>query len=327
MNAYIRGIGHYIPKRRMSNNEFTKFIDTSDEWIVSHTGIHYRHIADDNETTSDLGLYAAVAAINDAQCSAKDIECIITATVTPDYPSFPSTACIIEKKLNLNGITAFDISAACSGFVYGLSIAKCMALSGSYSTILLVGTEIFSRIIDWNDRNTSILFGDGAGAAIIGAHDNDNAGGAIIDSLLCTESSKYTSLIRSERPIGEHAPEAGNSHQYLRMDGKEVYLFAIGALQKAIEEILIRNNLSFDDIDWIVPHQANIRIIEAACKRNGYDIKKFYMNIDEYANTSAASIPIALAEMKMNNLLKPGQKIILVGFGAGLSYGANLIIW
>ena len=332
MYAYIRGVGHYVPAHRMSNNDFTELVDTSDEWIFSHTGIRNRHIASEDEKASDLGVRAAEDALERGGCAREEIDCIITATTTPDYPSFPSTACLIEKKLGINGVPALDISVACSGFVYALHVAQAMLLhNGGYRNVLVIGSEVFSRILDWSDRKTCVLFGDGAGAVVLSKHDNENH--RMIDSVLYTNCDESLALTRepkeidSERGMTQAAEYANTECHLLQMDGKKVYLFAVRALQETIEKILAKNNLSIDDIDWIIPHQANIRIIEAACNRNHYDIKKFYTNIDEYANTSAASIPIALGEMDSKGLLKRGQKIICVGFGAGLSYGANLLIW
>lgn len=309
--AYVRGIGFHVPARRMGNNEFEQLVDTSDEWIVSHTGIRYRHIASKDDTVSGIAIAAAEKALHDAGVERDDIDCIIVATSTGDYHRFPSTACVVQQKLGIkHPIPSFDISAACSGFIYGLSITEAFVAGGKYRNILLIGSEIFSRILDWSDRGTCILFGDGAGAAVISESTTESA---IIDSILYTDSNNYQALTCDMDKI--------------TMNGKKVYLFAVKALEDAVKSIMERNQLTFDDIRWVVPHQANIRIIEAACERGGFDRDRFYANIERYANTSAASVPIALAEMNQDGLLKRGDAIITVGFGAGLSYGANLIRW
>lgn len=309
--AYIRGVGFHVPSRRMSNDDFKQFVDTSDEWIFSHTGIRYRHIASAEDSTSQLAEVASRKAIENAQIDLEEIDCIIVATTTPDYNNFPSTACLVQHQLDIKRpIPAFDISVACSGFVYGISLANSLIISGTYRNILLIGSEIFSRILDWKDRSTCVLFGDGAGAAIISASTVESY---IVDNLLYANGHRYNSLTCKENAI--------------TMDGKEVYLFAVKTLHEIVNDIIERNDLAFDDIKWIIPHQANVRIIEATCKRGGFDRARFYMNIENYANTSSASVPIALAEMSKKGLLNRGDRLITVGFGAGLSYGANLIYW
>lgn len=312
-NAYIRSVGFHVPNRRMSNHDLSKFIDTSDEWIYSHTGIRYRHIAGEDEGGAQLAEVASQKALQAAEMSAEEIDCIIVATTTPDYNRFPSTACLVQHRLAISRpIPAFDIAAACSGFVYGLSIANALIENGAYGHILLIGSEIFSRIIDWNDRSTSVLFGDGAGAAII-SRSSHAIKSRIVDNVLHAEGSRYEALTCKEQTIS--------------MNGREVYLFAVKILYELIQHITEKNQLDIKDIKWIIPHQANVRIIEAACKRGGFDKSRFYVNMDNYANTSSASVPIALAEMNQRGLLTRGDKIITVGFGAGLSYGANLIYW
>jgi len=318
--AYIQGVGFHVPQRRMANEEFTTFLDTSDEWIVSHTGIRQRYIADAHEQSSELACVAAKRALRDAGVRAADIDCIIVVTTTPDYDHFPATACIVQHKLGIKQpVAAFDISVACSGFVYVLSVAESLIITGKYNHILLIGSEVFSKILDWKDRNTCVLFGDGAGAAVLAASDTESG---IRDSILCAEGENNASLVCAPKNI-----EDNDARPVIKMRGKEVYLFAVKTLQDTINAILERNNLTFDDIRWVIPHQANVRIIDTACKRGGFDRDRFYVNIENYANTSAASIPIALAEIHEKGLLRRGNTIITAGFGAGLSYGANLICW
>ena len=332
MPVKIAAVGMHVPSRRVSNDELAKTLDTSDEWIYAHTGIRYRHIAGPNEAASDLGLCAAQRAIEAAQISPRDIDCIIVATSTPDYPSFPSTACVIQEHLQLSHIAAMDISAACSGFVYGTEIARALIEVGTMRTVLFIGTEIFSRIVDWTDRSTCVLFGDGAGAAIV-SYVEDDVSSRIIGSVLMARGSGGRCLIREEggsRLLQSNELSANHSSStngYLKMDGRKVYLFAVSAIIEVIEKLLATYGYSIDDLTYIVPHQANTRIIEATCKRKGWDISRFFINIDKYANTSAASIPIALAEMVRQDIIHRGDLILTVGFGAGLTYGGNLIVW
>lgn len=328
MNAYIKSVGIAIPEKRMSNDELAKFIDTSDNWIYSHTGIRNRHIAEPNQSASDIAVPACEEAISKADLKPEDIDLILLATSTPDYPGLPSTACIVQGKLGCHNAGAMDIVAACSGFIYGLETARTFIESGAAKNIIVVGSEIYSKILNWEDRNTCVLFGDGAGASIISAH-NGNRQSALIDSVLFSKGSDATSLYRQEG--GSKNPQQRgdtvSENIYLKMEGRKVYTFAVTAVVDTIQSLLERNRISIDDIDWIVPHQANIRIIEAAAKRRGYPIEKFFLNIEEYANTSAASIPIAFHDMQKKDLLHPGQLILTVGFGAGLTYGGNLIRW
>ncbi|RKX82711.1 MAG: 3-oxoacyl-ACP synthase [Spirochaetes bacterium] len=327
MRAVIESIGAYAPPRRVSNDEFAKIVDTTDEWIVSHTGIRFRHIAADDQAASDMAIEAGKLAMGRAGVEPGDIDLVIVSSASSDYPGFPATACIVQDKLGLRKAGAMDLLAGCTGFIYGLETAKNYIVSGSAKKILVIGAETLTRIMDWTDRNTCVLFGDGAGAAVVGASESDSRG--IIDSILRAEGSGAELL---DRPAGGSrmpfkAGETDPSELYIKMDGGKVYIFAVRVIVTTIKAILEQNNLTIDDIKYIVPHQANIRIIEAAAKRSKIPLEKFYMNIQEFANTSAASIPIALNEMVEKNLLKKGDKIITVGFGAGLTYGANLIVW
>lgn len=326
MEARITGVGSYVPERRVTNSELAQTLDTSDEWIQSHTGIRARHIAEPEDAASDLGVRAAEQALQQADCAPEDIDLILLATSTPDYQGLPSTACVVQDRLGCKNAGAMDIVAACTGFVYGLETARAYIRGGLAKRILLIGTEIYSRIVDWSDRSTCILFGDGAGACVLEAQDGTYG---IIDSILRSRGADARSLYRptggSRTPIQKG--EISDSESYLKMDGRKVYVFAVSALVDIIRHLLERNSVSIEEIDYIVPHQANIRIIEAAAKRADIPIKRFFTNLHEYANTSAASIPIALAEMSENGLLSPGTTLLTVGFGAGLAFGGNLIRW
>ncbi len=325
MKAEIRSIGAYLPERRMANEEFTKFIDTSDEWIVSHTGIKYRHIATKEQAASDLALIAAKKAIKRANIKPEEIDLIIVATVSPDYHGFPSTACILQDKLGAVNAGALDVTAACTGFIYGLEIAKNFIIGDAYKNILVVATEVLSKIMNWKDRNTSVLFGDGAGAAIV----TESTGTSRIGKALLRSDGSGAEFLKvpaggSRNPYNNDTKE---EDIYLYMDGQPVYKFAVRVITEILQELLEKNNLSIDDIAYVVPHQANIRIIKAAAKRLAIPFDKFFINMDEVANTSAASIPLALNEMYEKNLLKKGDLILMAAFGGGLTYGGNLCYW
>ncbi len=328
MKTVITSVGSYIPKRRVTNDELAEHINTSDEWIRSHTGIGARHIAEDDEASSDLGYRAALDAIERAGLQVRDIGGIITATATPDHPGFPSTACIIQDKLKAQPIWAFDIAAGCSGFIYGIEAARGMLQLGSTDHILVIGTEKLTSVVDWNDRNC-VLFGDAAGAVIVSASTADDEGRGILCSELHADGAGADALIVS---VGGSRHPMKNGYQdisdiTLRMQGRRVYNFAVSVLVSTLKSLLEKTNLTIDDISYIVPHQANIRIIQAAAKRLGFPNDKFYVNIENLANTSAASIPVALREMEDTGLLKKGDIIAAVGFGAGLTYGGNIIVW
>lgn len=328
MRAVVRSVGAYIPIRRMSNHEFSEFLDTSDEWIVSHTGIKYRHIAAGNQAASDLAAEAAQKAIQRAGMSPGDIDLILLATATGDFNGFPATACIVQEMIGAKHAAAMDITAGCTGFIYGIETARSFIEAGSTQNVLLVCTEVLSRIMNWNDRNTCVLFGDGAGAVLLSAQDGESSNG-VLASYLRAEGAGARML---ERTAGgtrfPYNPKQTNTDElYLRMDGRGVYNFAVRVIIEAVEAILVQNDLSVDDVQHIVPHQANIRIVQASAKRAKIPMDKFYMNIQEYANTSAASIPLALNEMHEKGILREGDLVLTVGFGAGLTYGSNLIRW
>ncbi|MFP4363967.1 MAG: beta-ketoacyl-ACP synthase III [Spirochaetia bacterium] len=328
MKAFIRSVGSYVPKQVITNHDLAQQIDTSDEWIYSHTGIRKRHIASPTEAASDLAAKAAESAFKDSGITPNDIDLILVATSTPDYQSFPSTACIVQDKIGAEHAGAMDLTAACTGFVYAIETAKAFIESGSAQHVLVIGSEIFSSILDWKDRNTCVLFGDGAGAAIVSAAAEDSDS-RILSSYLRSQGSGSTALYRpvggSKSPLSLSAPPAPD--MFVKMDGRKVYMFAVRVLVEVIEKLLSSHQLELKDIDYIVPHQANLRIIDAAAKRIGLPLDKFYLNMDEYANTSAASIPIALHEMQKKQLLSRGMTVLFIGFGAGLAYGGNIIKW
>jgi 3-oxoacyl-[acyl-carrier-protein] synthase-3 len=327
MNAIISSVGHYVPQKRVSNDDLPKDLDTSDEWIRSHTGIGNRHISSDEETTSYMGAKAAEEALKKAGISAKELDMILVSTITADYHEMPSTACLIQEILGAEPCGAMDIKAACSGFVYGLELGKGLINNGTAKKILVIGTERLSRVLDWTNRNNCVLFGDGAGAVVLEASEETDRG--IMNSILRAEGSGAMALSHPQGGTSNPFKEGetvGKDH-YLYMDGRRVYEFAVRANTVILKELMEKNNLTVDDIDWIVPHQANRRIIEAAAKRDKIPIEKFFINIEEFANTSGATIPLALADMDRQGLLKKGQKILTVGFGAGLTYGGNYLIW
>ena len=326
MGARIEGIGAYTPSRRVSNDELAEFLDTSDEWIRSHTGIGYRHIARDDEAASDLGAQAAKVALDRSGTDPESIDMVLVATASSDYVGFPSTACIVQDMIGAKNAAAMDISVGCTGFVYGLETAKGFIASGAARRVLLIGSEVLTRIVDWTDRSTCVLFGDGAGAAVISPSSN---GRGILDSVLKADGSGASYLAREVG--GTRSPfKPGHTAErdlLIKMEGQPVYNFAVPAIIEVIRQILDRNGLTIDDITYIVPHQANQRIIEAAAKRSRIPYEKFYLNIEEYANTSAATIPIALNELYEHDKVSSGDLLITVGFGAGLTFGGNLLKW
>lgn len=312
----------------MSNDEMARIVETSDEWIYSHTGIRNRHIAAPEEAASDLAFEAARRSIEAAGIDAEDIDLILLATSTPDYVGLPSTACVVQDRLGIAKAGAMDVMAACSGFVYALETARNFVEAGSADKVLVVGAEVNSKIVNWQDRTTCVLFGDGAGAVVVSAAPEESDRW-IGKAMLASEGRDAESLYRSHG--GTRNPyvegETPEDELYLKMNGRRVYNFAVRAVIDTIQELLDEAEIGFDELDYVVPHQANARILEAAAKRKGWDIGKFYMNIAEYANTSAASIPIALSEMEQKGMLTAGMKLATVGFGSGLTYGGSLISW
>lgn len=312
----ILSTGSYLPENIVTNHDMTKFVDTSDEWISSRTGIKERRFASDDQKTSDLAYEAAIKALKNANLNANDIDMIIVATTTPDN-IFPSVATKLQSLLNIEkNIPAFDIQAVCSGFVYGLSIADSMIKNHLASRILLVGAETLSRIIDFNDRTTCVLFGDGAGAVILEATDEDpkKQGAGILSTHLHSQG-KYYDILKVE----------ANPKAAIHMDGPEVYKVAVTALSRVVSEALAHNNMDKSDIDWLVPHQANKRIIDSMAKKLNLSSENVVITIDKHANTSAASIPLALDQAIQSNRIKKGQTILLEAAGGGMTWGAALI--
>lgn len=321
-NIVIKGVGSYIPNKILTNEDLGKIVDTSDEWISGRTGIKKRHISS-GEDTSYMATEACKQALTRANIDPKDIDLIIVATATPDM-YIPSTACIVQKEIDAVNALAFDISAACTGFIYGIQIGTSLMKTSNFKHALVVGAETLSKVTDWQDRSTCVIFADGAGAALLSR--DENVG--VIDTINKSEGDKWEHItIGGNDVINPFSKEIEPKKKEIQMNGGEVFKFATTTIPKAIKEILEKNNMSIDEIDYIVPHQANIRIIEYAAKKLKISPDKFYTNIQDYGNTSAASVPIALNEMYEKDLLKKGDKIILVGFGGGLTYGASLIDW
>lgn len=328
MTAEILGLGAHIPENVITNDELAKTVDTSDEWIRSHTGIGKRHIIAEDKTTSDMAVEAAKIAIERAGIDKEEIDMIIVASASGDYSTFPSTACVVQHKLEIRHTAAMDLAAGCTGFVYGVEVARSMILSGSVKKALVIGVEALSRITNWKDRDTCVLFGDGAGAVVMGQN-NSGDGRGILDSFLGAEGDGYMHLMRkaggAKHPF--HCEDTPEKDLYISMNGRRVYGFAVRVNETIINTLLDRNSLTVDDLHKIIPHQANIRIIQAAAKRLSIPMEKFFVVIEEYANTSAASIPIALNAMQERGELNKGDLILTSGFGAGLTYGGNLIRW
>ena len=325
MSVVIRALGVHIPERRLTNDELAAKVDTTDEWIRSHTGIGARHIAADGSLTSDLAADAARKALEASGIGPHELDVIIVATATPDFYGFPSTACLVQDKIGAHGCAAFDLTAGCTGFIYALTVAQGLLESGQGRNALVIGAEILTRVTDWTDRATCVLFGDGAGAAVLSRIQEGGRG--ILKSMLGADGggAKDLVLVQSERIKTFETSEAIYPRIY--MNGKNVYNFAVKSITVLIERLMHASAYSLDDVKWIVPHQANARIVQAAAKRLGLPEERFYMNMEEYANTSAASIPIALHEMEQKGLIGKGDLIMIIGFGAGLTYGATVIRW
>ena len=323
MSAGLLGVGYYVPQSVLTNFDLEKSLDTSDEWIRTRTGISERRIAADNQATSDMALLAAQSALANADIDAADLDLIIIATCTPDY-TFPSTAAIVQSALGARKAAAFDLNAVCSGFSYALDVATQMINSGAYKRALVVGADIMSRTVDWSDRSTCVLFGDGAGAVVLG---NVSYGG-VLGSVLGANGDGAPLLCQplSGSRLSHEASCTGRSGKMV-MNGKEVYKFAVHVMGDAAVQALNRCGLTSDSVDLFIPHQANIRIIESAAKRLDLPMSKVFVNLDRYGNTSAASIPIALAEAVEQGRIVRGSLVVTVGFGAGLTWGANVIRW
>lgn len=322
-NIGIKGLGSYVPDFSVSNDDLSKIVDTDNEWIVERTGINTRRISK-NEDTSDIAYKASLNALKDADLKGEDLDLIIVATISPDK-FVPSVACILQDKLNAEKAACFDISVACSGFVYGIEIAKSMMLVNGYKNALVIGAEVLSKLIDWKDRSTCVLFGDGAGACILQSGCDR---GIIKKSYLRAVGSKGSSLEVGARDLDSPFSECSlKKDPFIRMNGREVFKFAVNAMKEGVLKALELNNEKLENIKFIIPHQANERIITYTAKKLKLNIDKFYINIDRVANTSAASEPIALCECYEKNLIQKGDKIILVAFGGGLTYASTLIEW
>lgn len=309
MSAGILGIGKYIPERVLTNFDLEKMMDTSDEWIRTRTGIEERRIADDGTNTSDMAFEAAKKAIENAGLKASDIDMILVATVTPDQP-FPSVACMLQDRLGTGRIPAMDISAACSGFIYGMVTAKQFIDSGTYTHILVVGVEKLSRITNWEDRTTAVLFGDAAASAVLGPV---SEGKGILSFELGSDGSG-----------GKNLYQDGN---ILKMNGREVFKFAVRQMGQSAVNVVEKAGLKKEDIDFLIPHQANIRIMEASRERLGIPEEKMIKTINKYGNTSSSSIPLALSDALENGVVKDGDLIVMVAFGGGLTWGALTLRW
>ncbi|HEY8297379.1 MAG TPA: beta-ketoacyl-ACP synthase III [Candidatus Baltobacteraceae bacterium] len=320
----IAAVGHYAPDEILSNEDLEKILDTSDEWIVSRTGMKRRHVAAAGQATSDLAIAAARNALAKTALKPQDIDCYIVATVTPDY-IFPATACLVAARLGAKDKPAFDIEIACSGFIYGLTVASALIRSGVYKRIMLIGAETLTKIVSRTDRSTAVLFGDGAGAAILEASEIDS----FLSSELGSDGSKpellYVPAGGTRNTLDPAAFAAGR--QFISMEGREVFKFAVTKMIDATEIALRKANLTHADLTWLIPHQANKRIIDSAAKYLDMPPEKVIVNIHEYGNTSAATIPIALSETVAAGKIKPGDVIVFVGFGGGLSWGAVTWRW
>ena len=328
--SIILGSGSYLPERIVTNAELSKRIDTSDEWIKTRTGIEQRHVAADGEVTSDLALAAAERALESASVDAKEVDLVVLATATPDH-TFPATATTVQHRLGMSNGAAFDIQAVCSGFVYGLAVADNFIKAGQAKTVVLIGAETFSRILDWEDRGTCVLFGDGAGAVVIRASEADesegpadtghNRGRGILSTHLHSDGSTNDLL------YVDGGPSSTQTVGHLRMTGREVFRHAVINLADIVEETLDANGLAPEYIDWLVPHQANKRILDGTARKLGLPEEKMVVTVDRHANTSAASIPLALDEAVRDGRIPRGDLVLMEAMGGGLTWGAGLVRW
>lgn len=322
IQTVVRGIGGYLPERILTNDELSKTVDTSDEWIVQRTGIRQRHVAAKEQVTSDLALEASRVALENAGLQASDIDLIIVGTTSPDQ-TFPATAALLQNKLGISHGVAFDIQAVCSGFVFAVTTADSYLKSGMAKRALVVGAETFLRLVDWTDRTTCVLFGDGAGAMILEAQEVDDAAPekGILASSLRTDGSHWSKL------YVDGGPSATGTIGYVRMEGREVFKHAVGMISDVVEDVLDKTGTTTDDLDWFVPHQANRRIIDGAGKKLGIPQDKTIITVDRHANTSAASVPLALWEASKDGRIKPGDLVMIEAMGGGFTWGAALIRW
>ena len=318
MYSRIIGTGSYLPEKILTNHDLESIVDTSDEWIRTRTGITQRHIARDDQVASDLALYACQNAMQAAGVTNKEIDLIIVATTTPDM-IFPSTACILQDKLGIENCPAFDVQAVCSGFVYALATADMFVSSGKCRNALVVGTEIYSKILDWTDRSTCVLFGDGAGAVVLSQSEQPG----ILSSHLHASGS-YRNVLSVPGSIGSGKIQGT---PYVSMEGNTVFKFAVKVLEEVGHEAIVKNNLQTSDIDWLIPHQANIRIIQSTAKKLGIPLEKVVTTVDKHGNTSAASIPLALDMAVRDGRIHADQLVLLEGVGGGFTWGAVLLRW
>ncbi len=315
----ILGTGSYVPEKILTNEDLRQYVDTTDEWITSRTGIKERHIVT-NESTLDLAYNASLRAIEASGVDISNIDLLIVATVTSDY-AFPGVANLLQAKLGLEHIMAFDINAACSGFIYTMQIADKMIKSGAYKTALIVGAETLSRLTDWRDRNTCVLFGDGAGAMVIAKSDKNK-----IKDIITASSGDTEMLLYCKNPdLKDPEVNAISVQDHIHMNGTEVFKFASRAMPKTVKQLLKRNNLTIEDVNYIIAHQANLRIIDKSARELEMDMTKMYINIDRFGNTSAASVPIAIDEAIKNGILKRDDLFVTVAFGGGLTWAGALI--
>ena len=319
INTIIRGVGMYLPEKVLTNDDISEFVDTSHEWIFERTGIRQRHIASKDQMTSDLAYMSALDAIQDANINATDIDLIILATSTPDQV-FPSTAVKLQDMLNIRDGAAFDIHAVCSGFIYALSTADNFIKSGKYKRILVIGSEVYSRILNWKDRTTCVLFGDAAGAFILEGQNNNDIRSGIIDSVIKSDGQYRSKLYCNGGPSMQ--PRTDN---FINMDGKEVYKHAVEKQTIIVEELLDSAGFGIESIDWFVPHQANLRILQTTAKKLKIKEEKIIVTVDKHANTSSASIPVAMTTAIKENKIKRGDMLLLEAFGAGFTWGAVLL--
>lgn len=323
--ARVVGTGSYVPEKILNNFDLEKFLDTNDEWIVTRTGIRERRIAAEGENTSDLATRAAQRALEMAGVRGEEVDLIVVGTITGDFP-WPATACLVQNNLGARGAAAFDVSAACSGFVYALDAAVRRIECGASQTALVIGAEILSRVVDWEDRNTCILFGDGAGAVVLQAHEGD---AGVLSTHLHADGSFWELLYQPGFGSRHPASEAGIRDRlpFLKMQGNEVFKVAVRSLSEVAQEALDANELSAADLALFIPHQANRRILEATAKRLGVTDEQVYVNVDRFGNTSGASIPIALDEANRAGRIKPGDLVLLDAFGGGFTWASALLRW
>ncbi len=318
--ARIAGTGSHLPAKVVTNDDLAKIVDTSDEWIATRTGIRQRHVASAEETTSELGYQAALRALESAGVQPSEIELIVVGTTTPDL-IFPSTACLIQHRLGAEGCAAFDVNAACSGFIYALTVADKFIRSGAVKTALVIGAETLTRMLDWNDRGTCVLFGDGAGAVVLKADEETG----VLSTHLHADGGKKELLWN---PVGVSVgfkPDEPNAGVRVLMTGNEVFKHAVKALDSVVEETLEANNLDRHDIDWLIPHQANLRIIEATAKRLDMPMERVIVTVDKHGNTSAGSVPLALDLAVRSGKVQRGQLLLLEAFGGGFTWGSALL--